>query len=612
MKRNINIYLITLLVIAQVSCSDFLDLSPVNEVSAGNMWTSESLADKGMIGIYSLFYTSSAYLGSPQLSRALDGINRQGIEAMGFPTDYYSNNYPVRLLSLTEKRAGDYQLSHEWKFCYTIIHACNNAIANLHKAGLSEEKFERYQCEARFVRAWAYNRLNMLYQGVPIYLEPVSNEEMTRTQASADQVWDTIIDDLTYCINNPHLEKNTLSETNYGRPSKGAAYALRGMVYMWKKEYEDAVSDFEEVEKCGYGLWEGEYIDLFKYENEKYKEMIFPLQFDEETGWCDNIQRMMGARDTYNSWTEIKPSADFVDYYQKTDGSVFAWNKVPGLEDWNLLTPAQREIFFCRDGLNSSALSAHKTAVINRVGQDIYDRYYLNTGNEARIKKAYENRDPRQQQTVLTPYVPVDCYVSPRNGDENQIGKEARWPLVSQGTNGGDFWLDKRFSAFYCYRKFVEYEKGRIIYSDRVFRDWPLIRYTHIHLLKAEALAHLNRIDESIALINVIRTRAHMPALVNGGVGANNVSSKEDMLERIRYESRVELCAESVNFFDEVRWGTYKESKFQGKDENGGKAWWGDVTAYKWYYSDVMWPWSAPNAEIQRNPNLTRREGWVY
>ena len=55
--------------------------------------------------------------------------------------------------------------------------------------------------------------------------------------------------------------------------------------------------------------------------------MIFSLQFSEETGYCDNIQQMTGARDTYDGWTEIKPSADFVDYYKNADGSDFKWSE---------------------------------------------------------------------------------------------------------------------------------------------------------------------------------------------------------------------------------------------------------------------------------------------
>ena len=79
-----------------------------------------------------------------------------------------------------------------------------------------------------------------------------------------------------------------------------------------------------------------------------------------------------------------------------------------------------------------------------------------------------------------------------------------------------------------------------------------------------------------------------MPSLTEGGSGPCAVTGKEDMLERIRYERRVELCLEGIDFFDEMRWGTYKQSKFQGNDVNGGKSWWGDLVEYNWYYTDYM------------------------
>lgn len=254
------ILMILTMALAATSCMDILDVAPEDQIASENMWTTEELADKGMAGLYFPFYATQ--LSSTQLRRA-DGLNRQGIEAMSFATDYYSNNYPVELLSLATKPANDFQVWYEWKFCYTIIHACNDAIANLHKADMSANKLARYQCEARFLRAWAYNRLNMLYQGVPVYLEPINNEDCTRGQSSVDEVWQVILDDLTYCINNPDFPNNTLNE-NYGRPSKGAAYALRGMVYMWKKQYKEAGNDFKEVETCGYGLWTGEYARLLQ------------------------------------------------------------------------------------------------------------------------------------------------------------------------------------------------------------------------------------------------------------------------------------------------------------------------------------------------------------
>ena len=175
------ILMILTMALAATSCMDILDVAPEDQIASENMWTTEELADKGMAGLYYPFYATQ--LSSTQLRRA-DGLNRQGIEAMSFATDYYSNNYPVELLSLATKPANDFQVWYEWKFCYTIIHACNDAIVNLHKADMSTDKLARYQCEARFLRAWAYNRLNMLYQGVPVYLEPINNEDCTRGQSS--------------------------------------------------------------------------------------------------------------------------------------------------------------------------------------------------------------------------------------------------------------------------------------------------------------------------------------------------------------------------------------------------------------------------------------------
>ena len=407
-----------------------------------------------------------------------------------------------------------------------LLHAANDAVTNLHKAGLDAPTYERYLCEARFLRAWAYSRLNKFWQGVPVYLEPISNEQCTRTQESAEYVWrEVVLPDLKYCIDNASFPDNTLGESNFGRPSKGAAYALRGMAYMWLKEWQNAANDFEQVGQCGYDLWRGEYIDFFSPDNERDNEMIFAIQYD---------------------------------YYQNDDGTEFKWSQVTGLENWDQLTPRQRAVFFCRDGLKSNAkLASQKTQAIGICGQDIFDRYYLDNGNEARIKAAYDKRDPRLKQTIVTPYEPVDCFTAGLNGDENMIGKQLRWPLYLQGTSGGDFWLDKRTSAYYCYR------------------------------------------------IDQVRARAHMPGITIGGLDA--------MREAVRYERRVEFPVEAVNFFDEVRWGTYKETKFQGQDVHGGQSWWGDNTVeYAWYWDDCLWPWSVPQGELQRNASLTTRPGWVY
>lgn len=643
MKRIFNIIITGVALLSTVSCADMLNTAPADQIASGNMWTSPELAAKGMNGLYETFFNRKQNKGTQVRSENLDGLNKYGIEGLGFCTDYYANNYPIYLLYNETKRANDWQINHEWQFVYTIIHAANDAIANLWKAGLDEATYQRYICEAKFLRAWAYYRANMFWQGVPIYLEPVSNEQCTRVQSSAEDVWNVVITDLNDCINNQYMPDNTLTE-NYGRPSKGAAYALRGMAYMWMARgsqgymarwsdiddpgiidpsvgveplhpeyFDNAIADFSKVSECGYDLWNDgtpeSYINFFTAENEKDNEMIFAIQYDEASGFADNIQQAVGSRDTYGGWSEVKPSADFVDYYQNSDGTPFSWSewaKEQGIEGWKGLTDKQRAVFFCRDGLNSnSALASQRTQAIGVCGQDIFDRYYLDDGNEDRIRTAYDNRDPRLKQTIVTPYEPVDCYTPNYANDENMIGKELRWPLYQQGTSYGDFWLDKRTSAYYNYRKYVRFLKGELIDRQRCHTDFPLIRYTDVQLQWAEALIERDQFQEAVNKINDVRRRAGMPDIQAG--------SKEQMREAVRYERRVEFPVEAVNFFDENRWGTYRQTKFQDQDIHGGQNWWGDNTVeYAWYWQDNLWPWSIPMAEHQRNPALRTSPDWIY
>lgn len=643
-----------------VSCSGFLDTVRLDAISTGNMWTDETKADAGMAGLYYPLYKTNLTRTQIRMED-YDGLNRTGIEGCGFTSDEYSTNYPLQYLNRSTKVASDFQVRLEWKIIYTVVHACNDAIANLSRAGLSQEKYERYICEARLLRAWAYSRLNMLYGGVPLYLEPVTNENCTKTQSSFTEVWNAVIADCSYAIENEFCPNNTLTQ-NYGRPSKGLAYGLRGMAYMWlaaNKEpiidpaavslsdaqiteyFTKAEADFAAVEECGYNLYQGKWGELFTEKNEKSVEMIFPLQFNSQPGFCHNWQQVIGCTDQYVGWQHIKPAPDFVDSFQNADGSKFDWASVAGLEDWNDLDVKQREVFFLRDGLNDvesiianydielkkpniteeevdklnnekllyTTILTGKNEAIKRMGQDIYNTYYLNSGNEARIRRAYENRDPRLKEAVITPYEEIMSF-SPYSTPIKPLKKVMRWPIGVQDNtkDGQDLFVSYRNSMYYVWKKYNVLDdslEGGVNGRQRCGYDWPLLRYTQVLLQRAEALTQLDRIAEAKTLVDRVRTRAGMPGVTAG--------SKEEMLEAIRYEARVELCEEGVNFFDEIRWGTYKQSKFQGKDVHGGGNIWGDLTyGYNWFYTDNMWPWSISDREAQKNPNLKRRDGWQY
>ena len=191
------------------------------------------------------------------------------------------------------------------------------------------------------------------------------------------------------------------------------------------------------------------------------------------------------------------------------------------------------------------------------------------------------------------------------NGGQIQIGKELRWPFLNEGDNYGDYYIGD-YQTMYVYKKYSYNKPEDLIDRLRCPTDWPLIRYTDVALQLAEAYVHVGRAGDAVDIVNQIRSRAGMPPVSTG--------TDEQVMEAIRYERRVELCLEGHDFFDEWRWGTYKEMKFQGQDTYGGQNWWGEWEGYNynWYYTDDMYPWGAPAGECQRNPNLKQKPGWAY
>ena len=68
-----------------------------------------------------------------------------------------------------------------------------------------------------------------------------------------------------------------------------------------------------------------------------------------------------------------------------------------------------------------------------------------------------------------------------------------------------------------------------------------------------------------------------------------------------------EFINEGVNYFDEIRWRTWKTSVFTN---NGLQSVWGQRnTTYTWG-GDHFYVWPIPQSEIQINNKLTQNPGW--
>ena len=580
------IYLLLIAFIALTACEDFLGRRPYDKVSSETAFESAILAENVVNGVYSnLIYdyatVDAARVNWDAFSSVMDPTNSLCTSKYNYLTGKILTNNSLFLTY--------------WKRYYEGINRANDVINNMHRVpDMTDEQKAKRIAECKFIRAYHYYRLNCLWRGVPIYLENYAPSEYTKPRSTEEQVWQLIIDDCTAAIECESLPaKIDKGSADYGRITKGAAYTLRGKVYMWLKEYALAEADFKEVGNLGYALYTGGYDKLFTEANERCDEMIFSVQMVAKSGNGNCFSFLYGNYCTTGFGnSELLLNTNFANSYEMKNGKPFDWNDfIPG---YNEMSPKERSVYFLRNNMSDTEVSQMAT-----YGAKMSD--YDATGNEARIKAAYADRDPRLAATAITPYAE---YKGGASGAE--VVYTMRFPYRNWEAPQLDLRGSQTNQMLYMIRKFVAVgrESTNIQYNPI---DAPVFRYADVLLSLAEAINEQGRYNEAMQYVNQVRSRAGVQAL--GTNEYTQVLNKEQMAERIRKEKKWELACEEQLYYEELRWETWKKDKFA--ENNGLQQIWGDpVYTYSWG-GEEYWRWPIPSTEREKNNNLQQNEGWL-
>lgn len=162
--------------------------------------------------------------------------------------------------------------------------------AKLNEKGVSadwKEKIKQYRAEARFLRALSYYHVLDHFSQGPFVSEESGIGAIPPAKATSEQIFTFIESELKAIdadLMTPFVGFDT---NNYGRATKAAAWTLlaklylNAEVYVGTAKYTECIAECNKVIAAGYQL-EPVYSNLFKADNHKSKEIIFPIVFHSE------------------------------------------------------------------------------------------------------------------------------------------------------------------------------------------------------------------------------------------------------------------------------------------------------------------------------------------
>lgn len=557
-----------------------LDYTPGDQMSGQTFWQTEDHARQAAVGMYAAMKEPWCFgmeFTFDMCSDLADGTSPWSDVSRG---DAFSSN-----------SSG---VQNHWQYLYELVHRANTVIRNVAGMPISQETIDRVTGEARFLRAMAYFRMLNCWGGVPYYDETCDiNEEFAHLDAprcTADELRGHILDDLTDAIRKLPVSWDA---ADLGRATKGAAYALRGKVYLFNRQWDEAVADFEEIVynktyNYGYSL-HPDYNDLFRLYNGRHSdEMIFSIQsIDGNTaGYALDIVSYFGNKSTMRliAGNRIVPSTTLVDMYENPDGSQFDWDDVfPG---FNAGDSQMRRRLMC------VAIDQGSTEVTSTLDSDT-----------TKVMDAYRLRDPRLCLNVITPY---SHYLGTDAGS-SPMDKQF---VLADPTKGGApmeamaFIRNSEGWNSYFWRKWIPTGNLDGYWGEytRTPYEFPLIRLGDVLLMLAEAYNESGATDKAVIELNKVRERVGMPGLDSGPAWLA-VNGKEDMAERIRRERAFELAGEGQRYWDLKRWGLLEQSVKNATDI------FGDLM-YTRTYQERHQLWPIPLVEMERNLSLTQNPGW--
>lgn len=535
MKRNVRNLLIGLCLTGGLAGCD-LDVIPPANIAAESFWKDDKDAwyalnacYSGMdaVDIWDELCTDNAHSHKPWEGN-YELVQQNGINASAGYGSYY----------------------------FGMVRTVNNFLVNVENCQMDATLRERMKAEARFFRAMSYLDLTTKFGKVPIVTTVMDYDAPNVPRDEVEKVRAFILQELQEISEILPESYDVSSMNEVGRITRYGALALRARAALYFGNYAEAEKSAAAVMNSGkYSLFKisslndaqnkeaaemDAYMDyeekgldrekfllgMFSYESLWFEQNASPANPEfvvtreymadaNNNDWCRYtyfIPKSLSIKDGYCSY---EPMQDLIDAYWDADGKTLR----------NNITMEQRKANFEAMWKDFEEVRNDQAAYFAKVkSTDLMQYPYMDE---------FRNRDSRLYASMLFPF---------KGWHETAKGEfYLMFDPTKINQDGNETWTG------YCFRKMVALEPYDEYNSPA---DYPVIRYAEVLLTFAEAHLQNSGWDAQVTgALNLLRDRCGMP-----NVPAS--LSKEEGINFIRNERRIELAAEGHRFDDIRRYGS--------------------------------------------------------
>lgn len=296
-----------LIVLLFAGCStDWLDEQPLGSVSTTTFWKSENDAKLALTGIY-----NQSSIGDNSYNNTFLCLSSATDDS-----EYKWAGVGVIYSGYFLPSDGEV-VGNIWKRCYAAIFRANYFLENIDNVEMDAVLKAQYIAEARFLRAYEYFYLSIMYGRVPLITKVLTIDEAnSQTRNTLEEVVNFAIDELTAAAKDLPASR---PEQERGRIVKSAALAVKGRLLMIHQRWDEAAGAYKEIIDSDAHRIDSRYKALFEEAGETSNEII--LSTICVAGLRGNPQNQLNYHpDFFGGYNEDNVTQDLVDAFLMTDG----------------------------------------------------------------------------------------------------------------------------------------------------------------------------------------------------------------------------------------------------------------------------------------------------